>query len=165
MIISWWMAGISYSFSVFFFTTLVSLLSTVAGEAIGLLIGAAIYDMEKAMTVVTVVSLGMMLVGGFFVEKLPVFIEWGRYLSPFNYTFNAARQVVFNRSVPCDGSGFLQDLCLSRTVGTMVPVQEVLEFLSNDGSLAFNVGMLLVLGLVPRYLAYVALRSKKEAER
>ena len=65
MTVSFWMAGISERFDLFVYSTLVSLLSVVAGEAIGLMLGASIYDMEKAMTLTTVVSLSLMLLGGF----------------------------------------------------------------------------------------------------
>ena len=164
MCVSWWLSGIDSDVGVFLAVTSVSLLSVVAGEAFGLLIGASIYDMEKAMTGMTVISLGMMLVGGFFVDKLPIFITWVKYLSPFKYTFDAALRIVFNRDVPCDGSGALEELCLAQDVDK-VPVKDVLEHLNTHGSIGFNVGMLVVLGLAPRYLAYLALRAKKEEER
>jgi ABC-type multidrug transport system ATPase subunit len=164
MAISFWMAAISPRFDLFVLTTLISLLSVVAGEALGLLVGATIYDMEKAMSVMTVASLALMLLGGFFVENIPSFLSWGKYLSPFKYSFDASRQLVFDRPVPCDGSGALEDLCAGLSTGS-VPSEDVIEFLNIQGSVGFNVGLLVVIGLVPRYVAYLALKSKKESER
>lgn len=164
MIISFWMAGISPRFVLFLYTTLISLLSVMAGEAIGLLVGASIYDMEKAMTSMTVVSLGMMLLGGFFVQNVPSFIAWGKYISPFKYSFDASRQLVFDQPVPCDGSHALEGLCTGNGTGYVSPA-DVINYLHIQGSVGFNVGLLVVFGLVPRYLAYVALRLKKEGER
>mmetsp|Transcript_36183 Transcript_36183/g.87541 ORF Transcript_36183/g.87541 Transcript_36183/m.87541 type:complete len:716 (-) Transcript_36183:248-2395(-) len=167
MTISFWMAGISPKISLFLLTTLISLLSVIAGESIGLMIGASIYDMEKAMTTMTVLSLGLMLLGGFFIENVPSWLLWGKYLSPFKYSFDASRQLVFDRPVPCDGSGALESLCLvgSSNNNEFASSEEVVEALGVQGSVLFNALMLLVIGLVPRYIAYLALRAKKENDR
>jgi ABC-type multidrug transport system ATPase subunit len=164
MIISFWMASIGTKFSMFLATTFISLLSVMAGEAIGLLVGATIYDTEKGMTFMTVISLFLALVGGFFVENVPSFLVWCKYLSPFKYSFDASLQLVFNVPVPCDGSGALETLCNGSDEGFASP-EEVMAFLGVQGSMGFNVGILIAIGLVPRYLAYLALRSKKEGDR
>lgn len=163
MVISFWMAGISKRVDIFIFSTLISLLSVVAGESIGLLVGASIYDMERAMATMTVVALTLALLGGFFVENVPAFISWGQYVSPFKYSFDGARQLAFDRAVPCDGSGALEDLCSGGAESASA--EDVIEFLNIQGGVGFNVGLLIVLGLVPRYIAYLALRVKKEGER
>eukprot|EP00536_Pseudo-nitzschia_multiseries_P003790 jgi/Psemu1/323184/estExt_fgenesh1_pg.C_590040 len=163
MIISFWMAAISDQFSMFVSTTLISLLSVMAGEAIGLLIGATIYDTEKGMTAMTVISLFLALVGGFFVENVPYFLVWSKFLSPFKYSFDASLQLVFDKPVPCDGSGVIQGIC--GVDDQTISPDQVLEFLGVQGSVGFNVGILLAIGLVPRYLAYLALRAKKEGDR
>ncbi|CAJ1946109.1 unnamed protein product [Cylindrotheca closterium] len=167
MTISYWMAGISPRVDLFFLTTLISLLSVIAGESIGLLIGASIYDMETAMATMTVMSLGLMLFGGFFIENVPFWLTWGKYLSPFKYSFDASRQLVFDRPVPCDGSGQLERLCgLSGAENNeFASSEDVIEALGVQGSVLFNALMLLVIGLVPRFIAYLALRAKKEQDR
>ena len=164
MIISFWMAAISNSFGMFVATTLISLLSVMAGEAIGLLVGSTIYDMEKGMTAMTVISLALALLGGFFVENVPSFLQWAKYLSPFKYAFDASLPLVFNEPVPCDGSGALEELCGGSTTG-YASSEDVIAFLGVQGTVGFNVGILIVIGLVPRYIAYLALRAKKEGER
>lgn len=164
MIISFWMASISTKFSMFLASTLISLLSVMAGEAIGLLIGATIYDADKGLTFMTVVSLFLALVGGFFVENVPPFLEWSKFISPFKYSFDASLQLVFDEPVPCDGSGALEGLCDGSDEG-FASSEEVMEFLGVQGSVGFNVGLLIAIGLIPRYLAYLALGSKKEGDR
>lgn len=50
--------------------------------------------------------------------------------------------------------------------GTMsVSPQEVISFLGVTGSVGFNVGLLIVVIVVPRYIAYLALRSQKAGDR
>jgi ABC-type multidrug transport system ATPase subunit len=164
MVISFWMASISSKFSIFVATTCVSLLSVMAGEAIGLFVGATIYDMEKGMTVMIVISLALALLGGFFVENVPSFLEWAKYLSPFKYAFDASLPLVFDEPVPCDGSGALEGICGGSDTGYAQP-EEVISYLGVQGTVAFNVGILIVIGLVPRYIAYLALRAKKEGDR
>lgn len=164
MIISFWMASISTKFSMFVATTVISLLSVMAGEAIGLFVGATIYDMEKGMTAMTVISLALALLGGFFVENVPSFLVWAKFLSPFKYAFDASLPLVFDEPVPCDGSGALKGICGGSDTGFAQP-DEVIAYLGVQGSVAFNVGILVVIGLVPRYIAYLALRAKKEGDR
>eukprot|EP00546_Thalassionema_frauenfeldii_P006522 CAMPEP_0178908188 /NCGR_PEP_ID=MMETSP0786-20121207/7785_1 /TAXON_ID=186022 /ORGANISM="Thalassionema frauenfeldii, Strain CCMP 1798" /LENGTH=657 /DNA_ID=CAMNT_0020580065 /DNA_START=116 /DNA_END=2089 /DNA_ORIENTATION=- len=164
MLTSFWMTGISDSFGVFVATTGVTLLCVFAGEALGLMFGALCYDLQKALTVMTVVGLATMLLGGFFVTNIPAFLAWGKYLSPFKYAFDAAQAIVFNENIPCDGSGVLEDICGGSDEGHATPNQ-IQDFLGVQGTIPFNVGMLITLSLIPRYVAYVALRMKKSGER
>lgn len=161
--ISFWMGGMSSTFSLFVYTTLISLLSVLAGESYGLLIGASVDEMDRALTTTTLVSLLMMIVGGFYVENVPSFLGWIKYISPFKYSFDACRSIVFNEPVPCDGSGALQDLCNNGQ--EFVSPDDLKTFLEINGTLAFNVSMLIVLGLVPRLFAYFVLKFRKSSVR
>mmetsp|Transcript_19102 Transcript_19102/g.31313 ORF Transcript_19102/g.31313 Transcript_19102/m.31313 type:complete len:712 (+) Transcript_19102:103-2238(+) len=163
MIISYWMSGVNNDFGIFIGSTVCCLLSVLAGESIGLLLGASVLDVEKGMVVMTVVSLGLMVIGGFFVRQVPFWITWLGYVSPFKYSYNSSVQLVFNTPVPCDGSGVLA-ACQGSTTGT-ASVEEVLDFLGVQYSTGFNVGMLLLLFFVVRILAFVALKHKKAEER
>jgi len=164
MIISYWMANIDTRFSTFIGSVGCSLLSVVAGEAIGLCLGASIYDLQRAITTMTVGALFLMLVGGFFAENPPDWIDWAKFLSPFKYAFDSSLQLIFSRDVPCDGSGALEDLCGGSNEG-YATAEQVRDFINIQGSLGFNIGILLVICFVPRFVAYLALRSKKEGDR
>lgn len=161
MIVSFWMAGISYNVSVFFGTVGCTLMSVLSGEAFGLFLGAAVYDLQKGLTIMTVFTLFLMLLGGFFVENVPVFIDWGKYLSPFKYAFDSSLQLVFIEDLPCEEGGALGELCSDG----FASASDVLAFIGVQGSVSFNVGMLVVLSFVPRYFAYLALRMQKDSER
>jgi ABC-type multidrug transport system ATPase subunit len=164
MTVSFWMAGVDNQFSVFIGSIACTLLSVVAGEAMGLFIGAAVYDLQKGLTIMTVFTLFLMLLGGFFVENVPDFIAWAKYISPFKYAFDSSLQLVFDRPVPCDGSGALEELCAGSDTG-YVSDEDVLDFIGVQGSIAFNAGILLVFCFVPRFGAYWALRMKKSGDR
>ena len=165
MVVSFWMAGTSSSIRVFFGTIGCTLLSVVAGESMGLFVGAAVYDLQKALTIMTVFTLFLMLLGGFFVENIPAFIEWGKFISPFKYAFDSSLQLVFDRDVPCDGSGALEQLCGNGSAEGSASAADVLAFIGTQGSVAFNVGVLLLLSCIPRYGAYMCLRFKKGDDR
>jgi hypothetical protein len=159
MSISFWMAGISDRIDLFAYTVLICLCSVLAGESYGLLIGASVNKVDVALTTATIVALFMMLLGGFYVQNVPSFISWARYLSPFKYAFDASRFLIFDKPVPCDGSGELQDLCNNGQ--EFATPEDVTNFLKINGSLGFNVRLLVLLGFLPRYLAYLMLKHRK----
>uniref|UniRef100_A0A7S2HUD0 ABC transporter domain-containing protein n=1 Tax=Helicotheca tamesis TaxID=374047 RepID=A0A7S2HUD0_9STRA len=164
MIISYWLAMINPRFVVFLGTTFCTMLSVLAGESLGLLVGASVMDPDRAMTLTVVLSLALLLVGGFFVDNMPSFIQWVKYLSPFKYSFDSSLQMVFDRDVPCDGSGVLELICGGRSEGHATS-EEVNDFLGVQGSIGFNIGILILIFLVPRYGAYWFLNRKKGGER
>jgi hypothetical protein len=163
MIISYWMSGVNNSFWIFIASTACSLLSVLAGESIGLFLGAAVLDVEKGMVIMTVTGLGLMAVGGFFVRTVPSWILWLGWLSPFKYSYNASVQLVFDEPVPCDGSGVLVG-CEGLDTG-YASESEILEFLGVQFSTGFNVAMLIVLFITVRIMAFFALKTKKADER
>lgn len=165
MVISYWMAGANPRFDIFLASTLCCLLSVMAGESIGLLIGAVVMDFEKAMVIMVVFSLTLMVAGGYYVSNIPSFLTWIKYLSPFNYAYNASSQLVFDRPVPCDGSGVLAVYCGEDDSNGYVSPDQVLSFLGITGTVAFNAGCLIVIFILPRYVAFLALKRKKGAER
>ena len=115
------------------------------------------------MVIMTVVSLGLMVVGGFFVRTLPVWMIWLGYLSPFKYSYNSSVQLVFDRPVPCDGSKVIS-VCAGGNSGS-ASVEEVLKFLGVQYSVGFNVLLLFVMFVVVRIMAFFALKNKKADER
>mmetsp|Transcript_15601 Transcript_15601/g.20340 ORF Transcript_15601/g.20340 Transcript_15601/m.20340 type:complete len:668 (-) Transcript_15601:3085-5088(-) len=157
MVFSYWLAGLNKSIGIFLGTTGCTLLSVFAGESIGLLLGASIFDFEKAMVVLAVLGLGLMAVGGFFVENIPSFMVWVEFISPFKYAFDASQQLTFDRDVPCDGSAVLEEYCGGRSTG-YATVDDIHEFLGIQGSVAFNAGMLLVFSIFCRCGAFIALK-------
>ncbi|GAX20870.1 ATP-binding cassette, subfamily G (WHITE), member 1 [Fistulifera solaris] len=162
MTVSYWMMAIRNDIVTFIASIGCTLLSVMAGEAFGLLVGASILDLQHAITTMTVSMLFLMLLGGFFVENIPSFVEWAKYLSPFKYAFDSSLQLVVDRDLPCDDSGVLDELC---NADGFAPVDEVLDFIGVQGSLGFNVGMLVVLIICCRFLAYLGLRMTKTADR
>jgi ABC-type multidrug transport system permease subunit len=165
VVVSYWMVGVDKSFVSFIGAVACAVLGVLSGEAFGLFVGAAMYDMEMALAVLTVCALFLMLLGGFYVEEPPAFIAWGKYVSPYKYAFDAQTQMNMRAPLPCDGSDSLPELCPPGSEGTFVSSSDVTDAIGIQGSIAFNIGMLVFWSLFYRYLAYWCLRIKKEGER
>uniref|UniRef100_A0A7S1ZE51 ABC transporter domain-containing protein n=1 Tax=Trieres chinensis TaxID=1514140 RepID=A0A7S1ZE51_TRICV len=164
MVISYWMAGANPSFGAFVGTTGCCLLCVLAGESMGLLVGTTIMDWEKSMVVMVIFSLTLVLGGGYYVDNIPAFLVWIPYISPFKYAYDASQLIVFDRPVPCDGSGVMEVVCAKSETG-YVTLEELRTFLGVHGTVGYNVGLLLVVFALPRYLAFLALKRRRGAER
>ncbi|KAI3706587.1 hypothetical protein L6452_24427 [Arctium lappa] len=84
LLIVYFMVGLRPTAESFFLTMLIVFLCIVAAQGLGLAIGAALMDLNKATTLASVTVMAFMLAGGYFVKNVPIFISWLRYLS-FNY--------------------------------------------------------------------------------
>ena len=155
--ISYPMAGLNPHPGAFFSMVGTQLLATTCGHSIGLLIGTATDDMRVGVTAATLTGLCFMLVGGYFVQNLVDFVKWFRYLSPVKYSYDACIQFEFTESVKCDGSGVMSE-CETQD---RVSRTEVYDFFGIDGSVGFNIGMLVVLAVCYRLMSYLCLRFLK----
>merc|ERR1711907_328147 len=165
MTISYWMVVPTLGFVKYLCILLIALLSVMTGQAFGFLLGAAFDDITIAQAVATIVILFLMLLGGFFVQTIPFWLAWAKYLSPFAYASNAALTVIFNEPVPCDGTGTMSPLCDVGDTSGEIPPQAILDTLNVTLSVGANIGCLLAFCLVPRFFAYTILRRKKPGER
>ncbi|KAL4326104.1 hypothetical protein GQ457_11G008540 [Hibiscus cannabinus] len=100
MLVVYFMAGLRLSAAPFFLTLLTVFLCIVAAQGLGLAIGATLMDLKRATTLASVSVMTFMLAGGYFVERVPVFISWIRYMS-FNYhTYKLLLKVQYEDVVP-----------------------------------------------------------------
>ncbi|KAK5845606.1 ABC transporter G family member 22-like isoform X1 [Gossypium arboreum] len=100
ILVVYFMAGLRLSAGPFFLSMLTVFLCIVAAQGLGLAIGATLMDLKRATTLASVTVMTFMLAGGFFVERVPVFISWIRYLS-FNYhTYKLLLKVQYQDMVP-----------------------------------------------------------------
>ncbi|KAI5083509.1 hypothetical protein GOP47_0003252 [Adiantum capillus-veneris] len=87
LFIVYFMASLQQSAATFLLTFLTIFLTTITAQALGSTIGAAMMDVKKAIVLGAVTLLAFMLAGGFFVQHLPRFIAWVRYVSINFYSF------------------------------------------------------------------------------
>ncbi|KAF3442785.1 hypothetical protein FNV43_RR16702 [Rhamnella rubrinervis] len=136
LVVVYFMAGLKLSASPFFLTLLTVFLCIVAAQGLGLAIGATLMDLKRATTLASVTVMTFMLAGGFFVNKVPVFISWIRYMS-FNYhTYKLLLKVQY-KHIPPTINGMRIDSGLT------------------------EVGALVAMVFGYRFLAYLSLRRMK----
>ncbi|CAB4289201.1 unnamed protein product [Prunus armeniaca] len=85
--ITYWMAGLKPTAGHFFHTLLVLLLSVLVAQGMGLALGALVMDQKKAAVLASVLMVSFQLAGGFFVQHVPAFIAWIKYISIINYSY------------------------------------------------------------------------------
>ncbi|EFJ06040.1 hypothetical protein SELMODRAFT_136119, partial [Selaginella moellendorffii] len=87
VIIVYFMTGLHRSLESFMLTLLSTYLLTVASQGAGDLLGAAVMDVKKSGTVASLVLLLFLLVGGYYVQHMPVFMKWIKYVSFIFYGY------------------------------------------------------------------------------
>lgn len=93
-IITYWIVGLNGADG-FFGTWFVLILTCFVGQSLGLFLGAVIMNLKRIIVFGSVVVLTCMLLGGFYVQDLPFWLQWARYLSFITYSFWGSLQVNF----------------------------------------------------------------------
>ncbi|XP_021809152.1 ABC transporter G family member 9-like [Prunus avium] len=109
--ITYWMAGLKPTAGHFFHTLLVLLLSVLVAQGMGLALGALVMDQKKATVLASVLMLSFLLAGGYYVQHVPAFIGWIKYISISNYSYKLLLGSLYSKSdtYPCDSG-----VCLVR---------------------------------------------------
>jgi hypothetical protein len=88
--IVYWTSNLNHDVWRFFLLMLILFFLTVNGVATGLFFACLYLDMQTAIVYALCYFLLVMLLGGFFVEGLQVWVKWCRYLSAVYYGFSLA---------------------------------------------------------------------------
>nr|XP_043608408.1 ABC transporter G family member 9-like [Erigeron canadensis] len=86
-IITYWMAGLKADIGSFICAWLVLLLSVLVAQGLGLALGAIVMDLKSATVLGSVIMLSFTLAGGYYVQHVPAFISWIKYISISLYTY------------------------------------------------------------------------------
>ncbi|XP_071711266.1 ABC transporter G family member 9-like [Rutidosis leptorrhynchoides] len=86
-IITYWMAGLKPDLASFLYALFTLLLSVMVSQGLGLAIGALVMDVKSATILGSVIMLTFLLAGGFYVQHVPPFMSWIKYISISLYTY------------------------------------------------------------------------------
>ena len=86
---------VGYRPSGFGWHVLVLFLNSLAAHSAGLCIGAWVRNMKRAMTLQTVYMLTTMICGGFYVTRIPTWLEWVGDLSFIRYAYSALIKIEY----------------------------------------------------------------------
>ena len=149
--IIYFMGGLRLQAGAFFSNWCGVLLIMFVSQSLGLLIGATIQNFRTALSITTVTVLTIMLVGGFYVRNIPIWIRWLRYLSFIFYGYGLILKIEFrNRFLPCPSD---------KTETCLVSQTDVLAT-DVDESVALQAAMLIVFLCVMRTAIFYVLKIK-----
>ncbi|CAD6336343.1 unnamed protein product [Miscanthus lutarioriparius] len=151
MAILYFMAGLRRTVPCFFLTLLATLLIVFTSQGTGELLGAAILSIKRAGVMASLVLMLFLLTGGYYVQHIPKFIRWLKYVSFMHYGFNLLLKAQYHGHLTynCASRGGCQRLQSSPSFGTV----------DLDGGMR-EVWILLAMALAYRILAYFFLLKR-----
>lgn len=154
VIIVYFMTNLELTFAAFFLTLLTVYLNVVTSQGLGFLIGAALMEVKQATTLASIIMLAFMLTGGFFVQNIPVWMSWLKYLSFNYYNFRLITKVQYSgdERYDCGTSGGCKGMATSPAFHGMSLAGGGVDGMA-----------LLIMVVVYRFLAYIALRRMNTA--
>ncbi|XP_059460664.1 ABC transporter G family member 25 [Corylus avellana] len=157
--VTYWMAGLKPTLDAFLLTLLLLLGYVLVSQGLGLFLGAAIMDAKQASTVVTITMLAFVLTGGFYVHKVPSCMAWIKYISTTFYSYRLLINVQYG-----EGEKLSSLLGCSGQHGrdrSSASCKFIEEDIGRQISPLVSVGVLLLMFVGYRLLAYIALRRIK----
>ncbi|KAK9277501.1 hypothetical protein L1049_007045 [Liquidambar formosana] len=85
--IIYWMGGLKPDPMTFILSLLVVLYNVLVSQSLGLAIGAILMDIKQATTLASVTTLVFLIAGGYYIQQIPPFIVWLKYLSYSYYCY------------------------------------------------------------------------------
>lgn len=149
--LTYWMGGLRPSALSFVLTLLIVLLNVLVSQGLGLALGAVLMDVKQATTLASVTMLVFLLAGGYYIEHIPPFISWLKYVSFSHYCYRLLVGVQYsaNQVYEC---GFGSHINYCRVMD--FPAIKCLGL----GNLWWDVAALGVMLVGFRILAFVALK-------
>uniref|UniRef100_A0A5B7APC2 Putative ABC transporter G family member 21 n=1 Tax=Davidia involucrata TaxID=16924 RepID=A0A5B7APC2_DAVIN len=146
--VTYWMGGLKPSILTFTLTLLIVLFNVLVSQGLGLALGAILMDAKQATTLASVTMLVFLLVGGYYIQKIPPFIAWLKYISFSHYCYRLLVGVQYSENE-------LYECGLGMQCGVLdFPA---IKYLGIDNK-GWDVAALAVMFVGYRVLAYVALR-------
>lgn len=98
VIILYWMGGLKPDPVTFILSLLVVLYSVVVSQSLGLAFGAILMEIKQATTLASVTTLVFLIAGGYYIQQIPPFIVWLKYLSYSYYCYKLLLGVQYNEN-------------------------------------------------------------------
>ncbi|KAL2483688.1 ABC transporter G family member 26 [Forsythia ovata] len=151
MCILYFMSGFKRTVECFFMTLAAILLITITSQGAGELFGAAVMSIKRAGMIASLILMLFLLTGGYYVQHIPKFMQWLKYVSFTYYGFRLLLKVQYSGDdlYECESHDGCRSLQSSPSFDTV----------SLNGGLQ-EVWVLLAMALAYRFLAYICLRRK-----
>ncbi|XP_027063484.1 ABC transporter G family member 26 [Coffea eugenioides] len=154
MSILYFMAGFKRTIDCFFLTLSTILLIAVTSQGAGELFGAAAMSMKRAGMIASLVLMLFLLTGGYYVQHIPKFMKWLKYVSFMYHGFRLLLKVQY------DGNELYE--CESKVGCRTLQSSPSFDTVNLDGGLE-EVWIMLAMALAYRVGAYIFLNRKINA--
>jgi len=106
IIFVYWMTDLNSDPANFFLFWVLLIINVELAVSIGMLVSAAVTSPKKALVMVSILVLGSMLLGGFYVDhgNIPIWLRWIQWLSFIKYTFGSLATTAFDDNLMFDCS-------------------------------------------------------------
>ncbi|XP_062192420.1 ABC transporter G family member 14-like [Phragmites australis] len=114
VLILYWMGGLEPSPGPFLLSLAVVLYSVLVAQSLGLAIGAVLMDVKQGTTLASVITMIFLIAGGYYVQHIPPFVAWLRWLNYSFYCYRLLLGIQFPGGggyYECDGAGGRHALC------------------------------------------------------
>lgn len=150
MVILYWMASLRAA--AFVPILLVVLLTVLIASSLGLLLSAVTMDLKRSQALASVVTLVIMLTGGFYLDNVPAWLVWLKWVSFIKHGYSATLKLQFP-----EGGRYA---CVVAGVSTLCNVRDAARLATVDWQLPawVNVVVLLAQLVLLRFATYFALR-------
>ncbi|XP_021905991.1 ABC transporter G family member 26 [Carica papaya] len=151
IVIVYFMAGFKRTLPSFFLTLFSILLIAVTSQGAGELFGAASLSIKRAGMIASLILMLFLLTGGYYVQHIPKFMQWLKYLSFMYYGFRLLLKVQYSGEelYECESKGGCRTLQSSPSFDTV----------NLNGGLQ-EAWILLAMALGYRLCAYFCLRRR-----
>ncbi|KAK3130791.1 hypothetical protein QOZ80_6BG0498120 [Eleusine coracana subsp. coracana] len=149
--ILYFMAGLRRTLPCFCLTLLATLLIVFTSQGTGELLGAAILSVKRAGVMASLVLMLFLLTGGYYVQHIPGFISWLKYVSFMHYGFNLLLKAQYHGHLTYD--------CGGRAGCRRLQSSPSFDTVDLDGGMR-EVWILLAMALAYRLLAYFCLYKR-----
>ncbi|TYK16457.1 ABC transporter G family member 14 [Cucumis melo var. makuwa] len=95
--IIYFMGGLDPHPTTFLLSLLVVLYSVLVSQSLGLAFGAILMDVKQATTLASVTTLVFLIAGGYYIQQIPPFIVWLKYLSYSYYCYKLLLGVQYHK--------------------------------------------------------------------
>ncbi|PHU08714.1 ABC transporter G family member 14 [Capsicum chinense] len=145
--ILYWMGGLKPDPTTFILSLLLVLYNVLVSQSLGLAFGALLMDVKQATTLASVTTLVFLIAGGYYIQQIPRFIVWLKYLSYSYYSYKLLLGVQYNDNdyYECSRGVYCQ-------VANLPAIQSV-----GLNNMWIDVSVMAVMLIVYRLVAYLAL--------
>ncbi|XP_059498708.1 uncharacterized protein LOC125449520 isoform X2 [Stegostoma tigrinum] len=161
--IAFWMGGLNGVIAYFVDLAMI-VLGSVTAQSIGLFASALFLRIDQSIIFATIFMLTTLLLGGFYIQRLPAWLTWAQYFAFVLYPFHVMLSVEFSddHSILCKAENSAYHHCnLARNTtnsSVYIPRDEILAFFNVTLPIWANILILLLFMVAFRLACYLLLR-------